>query len=111
VLLQKQLTSTTLVQFKFELACAKQLDTQIGTPVKLGNCAELVGLPELVELVAPVPVPVVVGVLVLPLATDDVVVDVETVVDVPCDDTTDTKSWRMKNKGIGRRRKFIVLVQ
>lgn len=67
-------------------------------------------------MVAPVPVvavtdwPVVVGVLPLPLATDDVVdVDVETVDESPCDLTTEVKSWRMKNKGMGRCKKFIVL--
>ena len=84
---------------------------QVETPDKLGNCAELVGLAKLVELVVPVPEvgdwPVV-GVLPLPLATDDV--DVEIVDDVPCDHTIDVKSWRMKNKGMGRCKKFIVLV-
>lgn len=88
---------------------------QVETPDKLGNCAELVGLAKLVELVVPEPVPevadwpVVVGVLPLvPLATDDV--DVEIVDDVPCDHTIDVKRWRMKNKGMGRCKKFIVLV-
>jgi hypothetical protein len=47
----------------------------------------------------------VVGVL---AADDDIDVDVETVDVVPCDHTIDVKSWRMKNRGMGR---FIVLVK
>ena len=54
--------------------------------------------------------PVDVGVLPPPLVTDDVDVDVGTVDDAPCDHTIDVKSWRMKNKGMGRCKKFIVLV-
>ena len=82
------------------------------TPVKLGNCAELVGVAELVESVAPVTVAFSDDVISLPLAVDDVVdVDVE---GVSCDHTTtivDAKSWRMKNsKRMGRCKKFIVLV-
>jgi hypothetical protein len=92
----------------------KKGSPQVETPDKLGNCAELVGLAKLVELVVPVPVPVlvVVGVLPVPLASDDDVdVDVETLVDdVPCDHTIDVKSWRMKNKGMDRCKKFIMLV-
>lgn len=132
---QKQLTSTSLEHNKSELATAKQLDTvekkkkyeptkskkktikEKGSPQgetsdKLGNCVELVGLAELVELVVPVAVPVVVGVL--PLVTDDVLdADVESLAvdDAPCEHTIDTKSWRMRNKGIGRCRTFIVLVE
>src|ERR1700679_417157 len=91
----------------------KKDSPQVETPDSLGNCAELVGLPELVELVVPVPVVadwlVVVNVLPLPLATDDVDVDVETVDDAPCDHTIDVKSGRMKSKGMGGCKKFIVL--
>jgi len=76
-LTQKQLTSTTLEQFRFALACAKQLDTQVETPLKLGNCAVLVELALAVELVVPVaavPVPVEVDwsvIVVLPLVTSE----------------------------------------
>jgi hypothetical protein len=130
-LLQKQLTSTSLVQFKFALASAKQLVTvkkgkksmsqpsfftkkkkkkkkgspQVETPLKLGNCAELVGLAELVEMVVPVVALAFADDVLLPLpplvAADDVRpvnVDVEDV--ASCDDhTIDAKSWRTKNKG------------
>ena len=86
---------------------------QAETLDKLGNCAELVGLAELAELVTLEAVPVVVGpgvLLPLPLVTDDLDADVESLaVDdtTPCDDTTDVKSWRMKKKGMGRCQKFI----
>jgi len=103
------------VQFRFALACAKQLDTQVETPLKLGNCAELVALAfvaeveELVVLVAvPVAVPVAVDrpvVVVLPLEVEE-----ETVEYAPCDHTIEMNSWRMKNKGMGKFKKFIVLV-
>jgi hypothetical protein len=100
------------VQFKFALASAKQLDTvkrrerrmsqpnpfftikkdkglpQVGTPVKLGNCAELVRLAELVELVVLVAVAFADGVLLL--ALDDVDADVKD--DASCDHTIDAKN-------------------
>jgi len=40
--LQKQLTSTTLVQFDVDTAVSRQLTTHVGTPLKLGYCAVLV---------------------------------------------------------------------
>jgi hypothetical protein len=128
---QKQLTCTSLVQFRFALACAKQLDTgirakiinertkfdkgtreglpQVETPLKLGYCAVLVVLAlvadaeELVVLVA-VPVAAVV-VVVLRLVSCEV--EEETVDDAPCDHTMEMKSWRTKNNGMGKCEKFI----
>jgi len=47
---QKQLTATTLVQLADELPSARQFETQDETPLKLGNCAELVGVGVAVEL-------------------------------------------------------------
>jgi len=99
------------VQPRFALACAKQLDTQVETPLKLGNCAELVELAfvaEVEELVVLVAVPVAVDwpvVVVLPVEVEE-----ETVEDAPCDHTIEMNSWRMKNKGMGKSKKFIVLV-
>jgi len=78
------------VQFKFALALAKQLDTQVGTPVKLGNCAELVKLAEPVELVVPVAVAFADNVLPLLLAVVDEGAVVED--DASCDNTIDAKS-------------------
>lgn len=105
---QKQSTSTSLGQSSSALACAKQSDTQVETPLKLGNCAELVALAfvvEVEELVVLVAVPVAVDwlvVIVLPLEVEE-----ETVEDAPCDHTIEMNSWIMKNKGMGM---FIVLV-
>lgn len=52
VLMQKQFTSTTLVQLAAELPSAKHCDTHDEYPLKLGNCALLVGVAVVDELLA-----------------------------------------------------------
>lgn len=82
---------------------------QVEIPLKLGNCAELVGVAELVELVVPAVAEVVAfgDDALIPLAVDDADVEVD---DASCDHTIEAKSWRMRNKGRGRCKNFIVLV-
>jgi hypothetical protein len=53
-LTQKQLTSTTEVQFEFAIEVSKQLTTQVGKPLKLGYSAELVELALVVDDSPPV---------------------------------------------------------
>lgn len=89
---------------------------QVGISDKLGNCAELVGLAELVELVAPVPLAVVVAFAdgsmpimpSLPLTVDD---DDDVDELASCDHTTDAKSCRRtKNKGMGRLKNLTFII-
>jgi UDP-N-acetylmuramyl pentapeptide phosphotransferase/UDP-N-acetylglucosamine-1-phosphate transferase len=89
------------VQFRFALACAKQLDTQVETPLKLGYCAVLVVLAlvaEAEELVVLVAVPVA-AVVVVVLRLVSCEVEEETVDDAPCDHTMEMKRCTATNKG------------